>query len=238
MVVRESDRQASAVCVDGAYANAPIADSGDSAEGRVTDRILTAANVVSFIRLLMIPVYFMLLLLGYSIPAAIVFGVAAATDCVDGQLARRTNTVSKLGKILDPAVDRLLMIMGVLGVFIVGRLPLWIIMVVLVRDLVLLFGGAMILDKYDVRIEVVFPGKIVTTLLFIGFFGLMMNWPIVPGIDITSLDWLPGMGSESFALGIWCVYAGLLLGAGTTVYYVTEAVRKSLAARESLKKVH
>ncbi len=206
------------------------------ADRDVSDRVFTVANAISFIRLLMIPVYFVLLMLGFSIEAALVFGIAAATDCLDGLIARRTNTITKLGKILDPAVDRLLMIMGVLGVFIVGRLPLWIIMVVLVRDLVLLFGGAFILDKYNVRIDVVYVGKVVTTLMFVGFFGLMMNWPLIDGLGITTYQWLPGFCSGQFSWGIWCVYVGLILGAGTTTYYVINAVRKTIDAHKRMRK--
>ena len=202
-----------------------------SSEVEVSDRIFTIANVVSFIRLLMIPVYFVLLMLDYSIAAALVFGIAAATDFVDGQIARRTNTVTKLGKILDPAVDRLLMIMGVLGVFVVGRLPLWIIALVLVRDLVLLFGGAFLLDKYNIRIDVILPGKVVTTLMFLGFFGLMMNWPLVDGLGVVSFDWLPGFNDQQAPWGIWCIYLGLVLGAGTTAYYVYNAVSKYIVVR-------
>ena len=213
------------------------AHNGYSAsDNTVSDRVFTLANIISFIRLLMIPVYFILLMTDYSIAAALVFGIAAATDCVDGQIARRTNTVTKLGKILDPAVDRLLMIMGVLGVFVVGRLPLWIIIVVLIRDLLLLFGGAFILDKYNVRIDVIFPGKVVTTLMFIGFFGLMMNWPLVPGLGIVEYPWLPGFCDGQISWGIWCVYLGLLMGVGTTAYYVTNAIRKTNEARERMKK--
>lgn len=202
----------------------------------VSDRIFTVANVVSFIRLFMIPVYFVLLLLDHSISAALVFGLAAATDCVDGQIARRTNTVTKLGKILDPAVDRLLIIMGVLGLLVVGRLPLWIIMVVLIRDLVMLVGGSFILDKYGVRIDVIFPGKIVTTLLFVGFFGLMMNWPLTEGLGVTAYEWLPGLHAGSAPWGIWCVYIGLIMGFGTTTYYIVTAVRKTLAVRKRMRK--
>ena len=113
---------------------------------------------------------------------------------------------------------------------------LWIIIVVLIRDLLLLFGGAFILDKYNVRIDVIFPGKVVTTLMFIGFFGLMMNWPLVPGLGIVEYPWLPGFCDGQVSWGIWCVYLGLLMGVGTTAYYVTNAIRKTNEARERMKK--
>ena len=112
------------------------------ADEEVTDRIFTVANVITFIRLCMAPIALVVLLSGHDIAAAIIFGVTAATDFLDGQIARRTHTVSKVGQLLDPAVDRLLMICAVLGLLIVGRLPLWIVVVVLLRDLLLLAGGA------------------------------------------------------------------------------------------------
>lgn len=199
-------------------------------EPEVVDRIMTAPNVISFIRLFTIPVFYLLLMCGYSVPAGIIFGLSAATDAVDGHLARATHSVSKLGKILDPAVDRMLMVTGVFGVFIVGRLPLWIIIVVVARDLLLLVGGAYILDRYKVRVDVLFLGKVVTTLLFIGFFGLMVNWPLVEGLGIVPFAWLPGLCAGPAPIGIWCVYVGLALGIITTTYYIVTAVRRTLAA--------
>ena len=89
----------------------------------------------------MIPVFLLLLFNDFNLAATLVFAVAASTDWVDGQVARRTNSVSKLGQLLDPFVDRLLMISGVLGLFLVGRLPLWIIVLVVARDLLMLVGG-------------------------------------------------------------------------------------------------
>ena len=84
---------------------------------QVTDRIFTIPNVISFIRLCMVPVYLVLLLNGYDLLATFMFALAACTDWIDGQVARRTHCVSKLGQLLDPAVDRILMICGVVGRF-------------------------------------------------------------------------------------------------------------------------
>ena len=96
--------------------------SWDTPESEVTNRIFTAANVVSFIRLCMVPVYLVLLLDGHDILATFIFALAASTDFIDGQLARRTHTVSRLGRLLDPAVDRALMVFGVVGLLLVGHL--------------------------------------------------------------------------------------------------------------------
>ena len=186
---------------------------------QVTNRIVTLANVVSFIRLCMVPAYLVFLLEGHDVLAAFMFALAASTDFIDGQLARRTHTVSRLGQLLDPAVDRILMIAGVVGLLLVGRLPLWVIVVVIVRDLFLLCGAAFLL-RYKKRVAVVFPGKVATTLLFVGFAGLLLNFPLIDGLGVCDASWLPGFDGGRVSWGIWFVYAGLALALATTVVYI------------------
>lgn len=199
--------------------------NASGATEEVTHRIFTLANIISFVRLLMVPAYLVLLLNGYDLAATLVFAVAAATDFLDGQIARRTHTVSRLGQLLDPAIDRILMITGVLGVFIVGRIPLWVIVVVVVRDLYLLIGGGILLSRFHIRVPVIYPGKFATTFLFVGFAGLLLNWPLVPGLGLTDAAWLPGFSDGMVSWGIWFIYAGLILSLGVTVYYSVAAAR-------------
>ena len=179
----------------------------------------------------MVPVYMVLLLNGYDLLATFMFALAAGTDWIDGQLARRTNCVSKLGQLLDPAVDRILMSCGVIGLMLVGRLPIWIVVVVLGRDLMLLVGGAYLLKRYRERVAVIYPGKVATTFLFVGFAGLLLNMPLIGGLGWFEASWLPGFGFEACSWGIWFVYAGLLLGLFTTLYYVLAGYRKMQKAR-------
>ena len=197
----------------------------------VVDRIFTAANVISFIRLCMVPLFLVLLLQGHGIAATVVFALAASTDFLDGQVARRTHTVSRLGRLLDPAVDRLLMIAGVVGLLIVGRLPLWIVLLVLGRDLALLVGGAYCLRRWGARVDVIFAGKVCTTLLFVGFAGLLLNMPMLPGLGLVDVSWLPGFGAQEASWGIWFIYAGLVLGVATTAHYVRAMLRKISEAK-------
>ena len=178
----------------------------------VTNRIFTIPNVISFIRLCMVPVYMVLLLNGYDLLATFMFALAAGTDWIDGQLARRTHCVSKLGQLLDPAVDRILMSCGVI-------------------DLMLLIGGAYLLKRYHERVAVIYPGKVATTFLFVGFAGLLLNMPLLGGLGWFDASWLPGFGSEACSWGIWFVYAGLVLGLFTTLYYLLAGYRKMQKAR-------
>lgn len=191
----------------------------------VSDKILTIPNVISFIRLCMAPVFLALLFNGHDLAAAFLFAFAAATDFLDGLIARKTNSVSKLGQLLDPAVDRLLMICAVVGLVVVGRIPVWIVVLVLVRDALLLFGQEYLLRVYHERIAVIFPGKVATTFLFVGFAGLLLNMPQVAGLALVNVDWLLGFNAASCSWGIWFVYIGLIIGIFTTVYYIMQGVR-------------
>lgn len=203
---------------------------------QVTSKVFTLPNLISFIRLCLVPVFLVLLADGHDVLATFLFALAASTDFVDGQIARRTHTVSKLGQMLDPAVDRILMISGVCGLLMVGRLPLWIVLVVLVRDLLLIIGAAILLFKYKSRVAVIYPGKVATTFLFVGFAGLLLNWPLLPGLGVCDISWLPGFNTLACSWGIWCVYIGLIIAILTTIYYFWAGLKARSHALENMSK--
>lgn len=199
----------------------------------VTDRILTAPNIITLMRFCLVPLYLWLLFEGQDIAATAVFATAALTDFVDGQVARRSHCVSKLGKLLDPAVDTVLMMTVVIGLCLVGRCPLWIAILILAREAFLLIGGGILLKRFGIQVPVIYPGKFATTFLFVGFAALLLNWPQVPGLGIFDASWLPGFGAQDACWGIWSVYIGLVLQIGVTIYYCIQAARKLQAARSS-----
>ena len=202
-------------------------------EYEVSNKIFTLPNLLSFIRLCMIPAFLILLLNGYNLIATIVFGIAASTDWIDGQVARRTNSVSKLGQLLDPFVDRFLMISGVVGLLLVGRLPVWIVLVVVLRDVFMLAGGSYLLTRWKVRVPVIYAGKVATTLLYVGFAGVLLNMPLFEGLGLVSVSWLPGFSYDVYSWGFWFVYAGLIMLIGTTTYYIIKGVQGMKAAQRS-----
>lgn len=212
-------------------------DSPSKHIDEASDRIFTAANVISFLRLCLIPFCIWFMACGQDVAATVFFAVAALTDFVDGQVARRTHTVSKLGKLMDPAIDTLLMITGVLGTFLLGRLPAWVMILIFARELFLLIGGYVLLHTYRIQIPVIYPGKFATTFLFIGFAALILGMPLLPGLAITDLAWLPGFNASPTSFGIWFIYLGLALQIGVTVYYARQALR-ALRARTDTDHVH
>ena len=136
------------------------------------DRILTVPNVITFVRLLCLPIYLWLLLgLDNRAAAAALLAVLGATDWVDGYIARHFNQVSNLGKVLDPVADRFLFFVGVGGILIVDGAPRWFSIIVLAREL--LVGAATVLLAMlgAKRIDVTWFGKA-------GTFGLMFAFPL------------------------------------------------------------
>ncbi len=181
--------------------------------------IYTAANVITVLRLILVPISFAVLVTGKNdVASFILFALAASTDWLDGQIARRTGTVTVIGKAIDPLVDRLLIAAGVLGLYLIGRLPLWIVLLLITRDVLLLYG-LWRLDKAGRQLSVTFIGKATTAVLLTGFSLLILNWPQVPGLGIVDSPALPGWGSEPVALGMWFIYVGIVLSMISAVQY-------------------
>ena len=91
-----------------------------------TTRIVTIPNVITLVRFAVLPLYLWLLFgLRSYIGAGLVLGALGATDWVDGRLARHLGQVSAVGKVLDPVVDRILMLTAVVTVVWVHAVPLW-----------------------------------------------------------------------------------------------------------------
>ena len=188
--------------------------------GNPSTEVLTVANVITFCRLGLTIAFLVLFASGTNRSVALwLYVVAAATDFLDGQVARRTQTVSWLGKIMDPIMDRILLFTGVIGLLIVGELPLWVPIFVIGRDVYLAIGG-MVLQHYTERpLDVSYAGKIATALLMFGFCDLLLGLPRIDGLGLVGVSWLPGLNEQPAALGILFVYAGVVFSAITALIY-------------------
>jgi len=134
--------------------------------------LYTVPNVITVVRLLLVPVAFTVLVATDAhILAFVLFAIAASSDFLDGYIARTTGTESEFGAMLDPLVDRLLLAAGVIGLYVVGRLPLWILICLLVRDAYLLYGNVRLQAMGIERIRILFIGKCATAFLLVGFDG-------------------------------------------------------------------
>jgi len=197
------------------------------------DRIFTVPNAISFIRLLLIPVFFIFYVVFDNVPLGVIlFVIAACTDWVDGVVARKTGTVTKVGRVLDPLVDRFLLIGGVLAVFVVGRIPLWVLALVLIRDVVLGTLTLKINEEYGRQLTVSYVGKVATAIMMVSFGMLLLNWPMVPGLGLFEISWLPGFGAGTFSLGIFLAYIGVFLQWITAILYLYRGIRYGTTARD------
>ena len=95
---------------------------------------MTTASKITLARVALIPVFMALLLLNYNWAALVVFAIASLTDFVDGYIARHYNQVSDFGKFLDPLADKLLVTAAMLVFVQWGRMPSWMVMIVLTRE--------------------------------------------------------------------------------------------------------
>jgi cardiolipin synthase len=171
----------------------PGADEARSLE----DRVFTVPNALSLLRLIMVPVVVALLLAGSEGLAAAFFVLAALTDFLDGKLARRAGP-TRLGQILDPVADRLMLSSVAVVLAIRGLLPVWAVAILVGRDLLALLGSLVVGSKIRVNrvgkaatavlmgavaLVVISPGVVGEAIFYAGFglsivAGLMYVWSL------------------------------------------------------------
>ncbi len=170
----------------------------------------TIPNAIGFTRLALIPVFLVVALSsddGIDALSAVLFAVIGWADYLDGFAARLTGQYSRLGALLDPVVDRLLVVSGMVVCWHFELLPRWAIALVIARELFMLA-----LSRYGLRHGV----------------ELKINWPGRIGVA-------PTMGAPFFAmagvhwLALIMLYTGLTLALLATVLYVRDGLRQTRA---------
>jgi len=181
-------------------------------------RIFTAANAVTLLRIVLIPVFVALMVAsgmsapGLRIGAALAFVVASLTDFADGFLARAMNQVTRFGQVADPIADKALTGTALVLLSIYDRLPWWVTVVIMGREI-----GVTLLRFWVIRHGVIPAsrgGKIKTVLLIAA-----VTWYILP--------FPPGVA----AVGPWLMAVATVVTVGTGVDYVARALRVRAAAR-------
>jgi cardiolipin synthase len=165
-------------------------------------------NSLTLARLLAIPVFVVLIAGaedGKSIPAAVLFAAAAATDQLDGWLARRWHAESRFGTVADPLADRLMIDAAVVMLWWDGRVPLAGLVLGLGRDL-LLVGGYKLAVRAGYELKVHWLGKTGTWILYASLALMMVTSP-----------------SRSWPL--WLYWIGLVLALAAGAIYVSRAVQ-------------
>lgn len=181
--------------------------------------MLTIPNLVSFIRLLMIPL-FLWLLLAQDQPAAagwLLLGIGG-TDWVDGYLARRLNQVSEVGKFLDPLADRTAVATAVIAGWATGVLNPWFAGLLVFREALIGLGALLLAWRTRSKLAVRYLGKLATFLLY----------GSIPAFYVAAGDFLPDLwGPVAWITGI----SGLVLYYWVGFQYTLD-IKEALAKRE------
>jgi cardiolipin synthase len=169
--------------------------------------------VISAVRLLLVPVFGVLILNEQDVAALVVLVVAGASDWFDGVIARRFNQTSRLGQLLDPAADRLYIFVTLVGLAWRDLVPWWLVIVIVARDVVLAALLPILTRHGYGPLPVHLAGKA-------GTFALMYAFPLlllagVPG-TVGTLAWTFGWASAWWGVGLYW-FAALL--------YVEQVVR-------------
>ncbi|WP_166863980.1 CDP-alcohol phosphatidyltransferase family protein [Salinibacterium sp. ZJ70] len=187
----------------------------------VSSRIVTVPNALSVLRLVLIPVFLGLLGASQFGWALLVIVVSSLTDFVDGWIARRFDQISRLGQLLDPAVDRLFIFSTLMGLAWIGLLPWWLVIIIVSRDVVLLVLGIVLANIGYGPLPVHHLGKAAT-------FALLFALPtIVLGAAAPAIA--PFSDPLGWALALWGAFLYWWAGA----VYIRETARLVRIARVS-----
>ena len=160
---------------------------------------MTTATKITIVRVLLIPVYMLFMYLSGGAPGLwmwlglAVFIIASITDYIDGQIARKCNQVSDMGKFLDPLADKLLTIAAMSMFCQWGKFPAWVLMIVLTREFAV-SGLRMVAGPKGKVIAAGMSGKFKTASSMIGLCALMafptvgwLNWLVISLIVLTTV---------------------------------------------------
>lgn len=132
------------------------------------ENIWNVPNVLTMLRLILIPVYAVLFYRGRMIAAMCVFVVACLTDLLDGYLARKHNQITAFGKLVDPLADKLMVVTVMLTNVIAGRLPLLPLIILVCKELYMIWGGWRLIREKDIVVYASPIGKIAQFTFCIG----------------------------------------------------------------------
>jgi cardiolipin synthase len=171
-----------------------------------------APNVLTGSRLVAALVLVLLLLRGHDVAALCVFIFAGITDAADGFLAKRWHFTTRLGRYLDPAADKLLMLVSFLTLTRLGVTPLWLTVLVIARDVVIVCGiGLAHYMALPLRVAPSILGKISTAgqVCYIGFILVVLAF----NIDMPQAVYGAALLAGGLTLASWLNYAAVWLQA-------------------------
>ncbi len=170
----------------------------------IRQQFFTVPNLLSMLRLALVPVFLVLLINEKFILAICTLALASLTDFLDGYLARRWNQITRLGQLLDPAADRLYIFSTLVGLAFIGQIPTWIVVVIFARDAMLAVAYVVLANFGFGPLPVHYLGKTAT-------FALLYSFPLLLMAKIWTTA-APALMPLAWAFALWGV--GLYWWAG------------------------
>lgn len=165
-------------------------------------------NIISILRIILVIPTIIMLFHELYVQALILFAVAGASDGLDGYIAKRFNYVSRLGTILDPLADKLLLVSTYVTLGWLDLLPAWLVIAVIARDALIVSGGIAyhyLIGKYDMAPTLI--SKINTFTQIVLALAVVLSVSVIP---LPELQWFVG----------WMIYMTLGTTAISGVDYV------------------
>ena len=179
-------------------------------------------NALTIIRFLLIPVIVISIFNGDYIIAFIFFTVSGITDIADGCIARKFNLISNFGKLMDPLADKLTQISTIASLTIIDIIPIWILAVVLLKELIMIAGASFLYGK-DVVVYSKWYGKLATVLFYVAIvFSLLINQFNLESIW-SNLD-------------LWLFYLALFATVFSLLMYIKDVYQKGFIDKQDLNK--
>ena len=158
---------------------------------KLFSNVWTIPNVLTIIRIILIPVFVVLFFKGQKIAALCVFCAASLTDMLDGYLARKLNQITDFGKLFDPLADKLMVLTAMICQTFWGPLPLIAVLIVAAKELMMVLGGVFMLSRgvvvysnyYGKAAQVGFIASLILSFFHDRFVeGNVMLWGMTPDI--------------------------------------------------------
>ena len=179
-------------------------------------------NGLTIIRFLLIPLILFYVFTGNYILAFIFFTISGLTDIADGFIARKFNLISTFGKLMDPLADKLTQISTLTSLVITDIIPIWILVIVLLKEFIMIVGASFLYGK-DVVVYSKWYGKLATVLFYIAIvFSLLAKQFELTGI------W------ENIDFGLY--YLALIATIFSLVMYIKDLYQKGFIDKQDLKK--
>lgn len=179
-------------------------------------------NILTIIRFLLIPFIVFYIFSGNYILAFVFFTISGLTDTADGFIARKYNLISNFGKLMDPLADKLTQITTLASLAITDIIPIWILVIVLLKEFIMICGASFLYGK-DVVVYSKWYGKLATVLFYIAIVSSLITKQFNLGGFWQDLD---------FSLYIFALISTLL----SLIMYIRDVYQKGFIDKQDLQK--